>query len=457
MDSLYQLFRSSMRWNTAGALVYQLLLVAHQAALFKVMAPADYGVMSIVLSMIYLGALIADGGFDAALSSFFVSMSTSKESFTRLAVPHWLAEGITAALVSGFLVYVAGLSSMTQALSPLVLWSAALMLMAESFRRSLRMTLQLAFKAQIVSLVDVGMLVVYLTFIWGSYIWGAALSLELLIFSLALLSAASAVALAVMVVRWVATLPAEHSTPTQPTVTHRQLTWHRLINSGNLISHQIFSGNILVPLVAMSSGLNNAGIVKLASYLAHGLVTITRKIFGFSGTALLSALKKKSHEEKQNAFWRLSRALYATLIFSVIALASMSLHLFAHESATSHYALSLCLLIGLIISEGLYLVYEAVYIIEEKSLYLVLLNGAAALIAGLLLSFPATWLSTLSLLVIIVLIRLALFVFMALGAYKLFNLYPPRPILNPDLFAKATVLVAIAYACGTPLALLLAR
>lgn len=457
MDILYRLFRSSIRWNTAGALAYQVLLITYQTILFKTMAPETYGFLSIILSMVYLGALVADGGLDATLSTFFGRLICQKSFFLNYMLPHWLSTGALAMAVSIVGIGVAQSMGFTHALSPLIIISSTLMILSEGLRRSLRMTLQLAFRAKHVSSVDVSMLIGYLLCILIFSLFGVPLTLELVISLLALFSFASALVLAIIVYHWIKKLPSDRSFQETFTVTHRTITVHRFTNCGNLLTHQLFSGNVLVPLVALSSGLSNAGMIKLASYLAHGLVTVMRKIFGCSGTALLSALKSTSTPEKNGAFWLLSRNLYATLLFSAIAMTSMSYHLYVRQAITHQVAVTLCLLVSLIISEGLYLVYEALYIIEEKPLHLLVLNGAATLSISTLLVFATNTMSISHLLGTILGIRLFLFSLMAFGAVQFFALSLPRPTINRRLLTKVTALISLAYVCGTPLALLLVR
>jgi len=209
-------------------------------------------------------------------------------------------------------------------------------------------------------------------------------------------------------------------------------------------------------LVSLSSGLADAGLVKLASYLAHGLVTIVRKIVGFSGAALLAALKTAPWSTKRPAFWELSRTLYTTIFFSIIALTSMSSHLVAQEVISQQQSSILLLVILLIVSEGLCISYETLFIIEEKVLYAITLNGITGLAAGLLI-IGAPQLPLTTLLSLILGIRLALFGAMALTAAHLWQLYPHLPLITGTFLTRVSLLAGLAYLCGSPLALLLAR
>jgi len=487
MDTLTTLFRTSVRWNTAGAIGYQSLLLAHQAALYKLMTSAQYGAMSVLLSFIYLGAVIADGGLDATLSTFFGELTKERFTFKKFLLPHWasvLLVATTLALIFGL---IHERFFITVPLSPLVIVSASLILIAESFRRSLRMTLQLAFKARTVTLLDIGTMLAYLIFVWGSYLsgtlssnsplGGSPLSLELLMGALAFCSVACFLMMGIFVGIWQQKLSdtestqksdyevpqnetsqreVSHNIPLKKSSLQKRLIFSRLTNGGNTLAHQLFSGNVLVPLVSMSSGLGDAGLIKLASYVAHGLVTIVRKIVGFSGAALLSALKNAPWTTKRPAFWELSRTLYATLFFSIIAMTSMSSHLVAQEVISNEQSSILLLVILLIISEGLCISYETLFIIEEKILYAIALNGTTGLVAGLLI-LGAPTLSLVTLLSLILCVRLALFGAMAFVASYLWQLYPSLPSVSGKFLTRTSLLAGLAYLCGTPLALLLAR
>lgn len=500
MDTLSRLFRTSVRWNTIGAIGYQCLLFAHQAALYKLMPLATYGTMSIVLSLVYFGAIVVDGGLDATLATFFHRLTTRRDSFKKALVPHWI--GIFALATTLSLIFYSYHDRFFQtiSLSPCVALSVGLILLAESFRRSLRMTLQLAFKAKIVAIIDSGSMIIYLFLVWGSYACGKQLSLDLLMGTLALMSTISTLMMSFFVVQWQQKLSDTEAPPntilknlqgqislreisqetllennllqnfsdnkiseqkfSQQDISQRQLIYQRVVNGGNALTHQLFSGNILVPLVGMSSGLTNAGFVKLASYLAHGLVTIIRKIVGSSGSALLSALKNAPWHIKRPAFWQLSRTLYITIFFCIISLISMSSHLVAHEVITNQQSSILLLVILLILSEGLCISYETLFIIEEKALCAVALNGVTGIVAGLLiLGAPTVPLTTL--LTIILGTRLALFGAMALVAVHLWQLYPPLPLVTGKFLPRTVIFgglaTGLAYLCGSPLALLLSR
>jgi hypothetical protein len=462
MDTLSRLFRTSVRWNTAGAIGYQCLLLAHQAALYKLMPLATYGTMSILLSLIYFGAVIVDGGLDATLATFFHTLTSSRAAFKKALIPHWVGIFGLATTLGFFFCYYHNHFFTTIILSPLVAVSATLIFIAESFRRSLRMTLQLAFKAKTVALIDNVTMFFYLVLVWSWYIFGIPLSLELLMGALACASVASTLMLGFFVVKWQQKL-SDTDLPlysSEQEISQRHLIYQRLVNGCNALTHQLFSGNVLVPLVGMSSGLANAGLIKLASYLAHGLVTIVRKIVGSSGSAFLAALKTAPWSIKRPAFGQLSRTLYATLFFSIIALVSMSSHLVAQEVITNQQSSILLLVILLILSEGLCISYETLFIIEEKTVYAFVLNGITGITAGLLI-ISAPTVSLTMLLTIILGIRLALFGAMALMAIHLWQLYPTLPLASEKLFTRTAIFgvlaTGLAYLCGSPLALLLAR
>jgi hypothetical protein len=487
MDTLTTLFRTSVRWNTAGAIGYQSLLLAHQAALYKIMSSAQYGAMSVLLSFIYLGAVIADGGLDATLSTFFGELTRERFTFKKFLLPHWVSVFLVATTLALIFGLVHEHFFTTVPLSPFVIVSASLILIAESFRRSLRMTLQLAFKAKIVTLLDIGTMLIYLTFVWGSYFSGTLfngtplgesplsetpLSLELLMGALAFCSVVCSLMMGILVGIWQRKLSDTGSTQksdhevSQHEVSQnillkkgslqKRLIFGRLINGGNTLTHQLFSGNVLVPLVSMSSGLGDAGLIKLASYVAHGLVTIVRKIVGFSGSALLAALKNAPWTAKRPAFWELSRTLYTTLFFSIIAMTSMSSHLVAQEVISNEQSSILLLVILLIVSEGLCISYETLFIIEEKTLYAIALNSTTGLVAGLLILCAPT-LSLVTLLSLILCVRLALFGAMAFVASHLWQLYPLLPSVSGKFLTRTSLLAGLAYLCGSPLALLLAK
>lgn len=478
MDTLTTLFRTSVRWNTAGAIGYQSMLLAHQAALYKCMPTAHYGVMSVLLSFIYLGAVIADFGLDATLATFFGSLTARRSTFKKALIPHWISIFIISATLGYIFWLIHDRFFTTILLSPIVILSTILILIAESFRRSLRMTLQLAFKAKTVAIIDVSTMTTFLLFVWGSsflensfdknFFGTTALSLEFLMSALAISSVSCSLVMGILVGFWQQKL----SDTEKPfyndyqeedfqkvflkKISQKKILYSRLTNAGNTFTHQLFSGNVLVPLVSLSSGLADAGLVKLASYAAHGLVTIVRKIVGSSGSALLAALKNASWSTKRPAFWKLSRTLYITLFFSIIAMASMSSHLVAQEIISYQQSSILLLVILLIISEGLCISYETLFIIEEKTLYAIALNGTTGLAAGLII-FSSSTLPLTTTLSFILGIRCALFVAMALVASHLWQLYPPLPSINKTFLTRTTLLAGLAYLCGSPLALLLTR
>lgn len=400
----------SLRWNAIGGIGYQLLLVAHQIALYCLLDTQTYAHMSIVFSISYLAISLIDGGFRESLAPFFSTSSASKRNFLRYVCKPWTFQLIIIAmvgvLISGYAYVHNGIPIASIVLDPFTIAIACIFVGTEWIEQGMKQVLQLNFKARTVALWEISYIALYLSMVWGYYLLTAHISLYSLLIPLIFCSALGIGILALPISRSFAQLPShntpahtetlphnDHEHPRQPNTFSgatrddqpltqqepadfgKRIARTRLVLYINQTGHLFFSANFLVPFFATHCGLNQAGMVKIASHIAYTIVALFNHIFGITSTAVFASLKKISPLKKNDLFsfltHRMNLFFYALLFCFTLAL-PLLMKIGGTTSNASILAILFCVLLNL--SDIALITYEKLFITEEKAHYLVLCN-----------------------------------------------------------------------------------
>src|SRR5579885_1486724 len=325
MNILYKKYTRSLQWNTIEAIVYQTILVGHQLLLFSNIDRSMYGLMGTLFSSIYLILPLINGGLDGSLAPFFDNITQSKQSLRALLIPHYFPELFAVlALIGGWIIAKEQLISLVPTLSAaegMVVVSIFCIILSEGLKKTLRTLLQLAFLNHKTALIELMTLTSYTGIIWAAFLMGYSINLTLIFLPMALTSIFSTTLLAYSALQLYKELPDNPHFSIEPGLTKRMIK-SRIFMTIHYMSHVIFSSNFLIPLYALSSGLQTAGIFKLVSTCIYAITTIVYKIFGLTSEALLTQVRNLTQETRQEAFAAITQLLhqvvFSLLIFFII-------------------------------------------------------------------------------------------------------------------------------------------
>lgn len=443
MVDLYKQYSKSLLWNAFESLSYQIMLLAHQIALFSITDRATYGLIGTIFSTTYLLVMVANFGLDVSISAFFTQAVQSKSHFRKTVFFQLIPEYLLLITIFGSSLWI--LPILTRIGIPFQLNLTTFLLLSaliifEGSKKTLRSLLQLGFHSNKTACIEVATIIAYIAIVWIGYFLGHPINITLIFLPLLCVSALSSIILLVFLIDFYEKLPNNSATP-PPTHTFQwRIVRNRFFNFLNQITHSLFSSNFLVPFFALTFGLAHAGILKLTASIAHCITSIVQKTFGISGTILLAHTKDKPLEQRQNAFFtisnRLNQALYGFTLFFAINY-SVIVRLKGLPETTTVLTLAYLFLI-IIFSENFFLAYEKFYITHEKTEYLFLFNIITMGSIGILLSQAHTF-SHLSLMLAIIGLR-----FIAFCAIVFFSFYQWRikPGLAVQPYYLASSLIA---------------
>jgi len=128
-----------------------------------------------------------------------------------------------------------------------------------------------------------------------------------------------------------------------------------------------------VLLTAHFFGLNYAGIIKFSNSIAFNITIVVKKIFGTSNNIFLAAIKNKDIKVQQKFFSLITNKMYHLLfalsIFLVIN------YKFLLQATTPMQNIVVCLSFLIIFIENFFTTYEQFYIMQERTDYLLFING----------------------------------------------------------------------------------
>jgi hypothetical protein len=275
----YQIFKSSVIWNTINVCLYKIILQAHQACLFYVISKELFGISATYFSALYLAINLTNFGFDYSLFAFNPTFVQSKKHFSIL-VHHLLKRAITL-LCTG-----AALALILQGyISPALLALLCIIFISESLKKTLELVAQLSFLSKAVTLAEISMLLVYVTTIWVYFWLHGSISLITLFAPLLLTSTLELVIIALRLKTLYQNLPENAHTPVPSKHT---LAYNQRMNYLNQIAKALFSPNFIIMFLAYHLGMIKVGYIKLAIDSIILMYVLLHKAVGISSAAYMS-------------------------------------------------------------------------------------------------------------------------------------------------------------------------
>lgn len=373
---IYRKFNQALKWNTIEVLVYQISLYLHSKAVAVVVGSTFYGAVGTVFSLIFLFIPILGFGFDKALISNFKSITANKQNFKKFFL---FQLGVQVLLLGAALPLFLLLENPLDLVfckpqSCLIMskymWAiAALTVVSEGIRRSLKLIIQLAFKSKYTSIIETGLLGSYIAIVWSSYFTFGTITFNWIFVPFLTLSLVSLVAYTIICINLYGKVESGNS----------YVSWRQIIESrseGYLfqLSSALFSSNMLVPVFAYKYGLEVASTLKLFSYLGGVIISFSEKAFGIAGGALFANLKNKPEEIK--LAFKKTRDQFSFIIGLISAIIIL-VYLTSRHPVYSGYSILFLLALTL---ENFNIVYEKYFLVQHKIIGIFLINLICALI-----------------------------------------------------------------------------
>lgn len=426
VKSLQVKLSKALLWNSVEAVLYQSVLILHQLALFWTINPKLYGAQGALFAAVFLGITILNFSFDSALTPLFREASETKNEFRLFFLDQFIPQ--IPLLFFGALFLVALLFGLGHSLNylpavnPFWVGLLALFIASEGTKKNLRALLHLAFQNKVTASVEVFNIIGYTGFIWILYASGFTLTLELLTIPFILVSFITNLVLLLLLSNYYKSLP---DAPFPKIIKSLEARFFRTRLSLylNELARSLFSSNFLLPFFVYSGGLQKAGVATLINSLTHALTFFIQKVFGASGAALFANTKHLSFENKQSAFSYLNqKCFYALSSILLLFVINGPQFFYFKIGSQSIYTWSLIYLFFLAhFLENIFVVYEKLFIAEEKAEYITfcnLLSFAASLVVAYLLKNSSFIIILLSCMIM----RLFAFLALAFFAKKLWRL-----------------------------------
>jgi len=410
----------SFKWNTFEAITYQLLLFAHQIALFKTVPIATYGLIGTAFAMSYFIASFVSGGFENAITPFFAQAALDQKSYRQLIVRPLLKHIMCAIFILGFALMIVKYVAYSHALTCHSMYIASLALI-EGVRKILKTLVQLAFKARYSAYVEIALLGCYLATAWGACLYTGIFSIPNLFTPLIATSLLATLLYIHVIHSWYFQLPrGDNETILQPINFNKS----RLLNFINQAGHNLFSSNFLVPWIAAQAGFSAAGIFKLLSHACYLITPVVQKIFGLNSQLLFAHVQHATLDEKVALLIKLNKKLFLVLaILTTLVILNIKTILATNTSLMTDSIpwFSSIVFIMLLLSENLVVVYEKFCIAQERVHFLIIY--AALSFAGFYAIIFMAPTSIIAMLLALFAVRLTAFGILVMLMLRTWNIY----------------------------------
>lgn len=366
-------YKKILAYAGLEALVYQLLLVAHQSMLYAIIDRHLYGLIGAAFSLVYLGATITNLGLDQALTAHFQQATKNRTSYKKL-VGYQAGYNLLLALLLLLPFYCIAKSYYAATYSAIELLIIILCILIETYKKSSKNIMYLMLRHRFIALSELIHITSYVACVWLLLYMGIQPGITTFFIPLIAISSAQTTLHGLVITQYYYQLP---DRPTAHTIDWQPIIQERCAYYFNQLSHTIYSPNLLVPLFAATYGMELAGLLKLASMIAYSINSIIRHTFGAACAGIFSALQRASLADKQHAFASVDNYLIITGI-AVLSCASIF--------CSIAYIYNVCALLPiatigafliLIFSEHLIITHEQFMMLEGKAWHLFICNGIA--------------------------------------------------------------------------------
>jgi hypothetical protein len=412
-----------VRWVMLGSICFEVLKLAHQCLLLYSIPLPVYGLMGSIFSLIFLTIKLSRIGDDQSFAPFIQEAKHSKDIFRTLIV-HFIFLQIPILLLTGAGACYFLLSKFYRVdiASPHALLVLTL-IVSEGCRTIMRPLLHNIFLGKKTIFIELLAMLLFLGGVWGPYLLGMPLTLNLIFYSYLLDSLFTLLIFSKLVFDFYKSIPDKEKVKNKGLI---QRIWKsRFFNYSMSITKNLFTGNFIVTLFSLNFGLQQAGVLKFASYVSDAIRGVIHTAIGYSGGTLLAHHKVASFEEKKRIFSHVFRMLN-TIIYT--ALLPLILWYTRFESYASLYTPYVFLpfifaLIFISLLEHLFIIYESFYIIEERGGVLLSIKILEALLVYGAISFGLLFSPFVTITNLIV-VRIVTFLLTALYAYKEWGVKP---------------------------------
>jgi hypothetical protein len=373
--SLYQRITTSLRWNTFEAITYQVFLCGHQLFLFSIIPVGTYGLMSTLFATTYFTTSLISGGFEYAITPFFTHACSSRKAYKAVIISPLVRQLALASIILVGIMVLGTYGAWNPLFIPYGIYIIPLAL-SEGIKKILKTLVQLAFQARPSAYIELVSLAAYISTVWCWWGFsGYAITIPMLFLPLITTSLLSTMAYAILIAHQYYMLPS--TTTLQPPLVEPKRFWYsKLINFINQLGHSLFSGNFLVPWIALHLGLEQAGTFKILSHACSLITPLVQKIVGLQSQVLFAHMKHYAHIEKTQALTLLNKKLFMllSLCFALLLITIKTIFAFQGTYATMGLPLwiSLFLFMLFMMSENLVVVYERFCMAQEHVEYLLI-------------------------------------------------------------------------------------
>lgn len=428
-------FLHAILWNTINVFLYKILLQTHQVCLFYIISKELFGVSGAMFSSIYLAISMTNFGFDYSLFSFYQQYSSSQKQFQKLIKQYFVRFFITIGIIFScfifrdFLLHFEAINFFVKNIPYALLPFIASIFITESLKKSLETLAQLSFLNKSITILEISTIVSYLTIVWCLYFIRGTIDLYGIFIPMMITSFVELLLLIKRLYSFYKTLPTEGE-PEKNSAKHSSLSTiisNQLVNYINQITKSLFSPNFLILFLAYRLGMVKAGYIKLFTDIIILLYMLLNRCVGTPSGALLSRLPQGTildQETIKQTFLKITNVyiqlLYALAITITSAIAPCFL-----KSSCFHPTVTINILLFILAGfiEYLFITYEKMFITQNASKSLALINSMSATCLMLSMYYSSTSGHQLILLPIII-IRLTTVAFVAFVAYKKWAIFP---------------------------------
>lgn len=387
MKTITEQFLAGIKWNTLEACLYQGILWGYHLMLFSTFDRSFYGTVGILFSLLFIGVTLCTLGLDSALSPFIRHYTESKSSFAILAkqqcIPNILIYGGLLLLAYSYdfntFFSLFGIPHLEQAFIIVLI----LLLILESIKKTIKTFLGLLFYNPQLATLEIIYIFLYVTTIAGFHYSGIPITLYTLFMPMAFYSAFAIGILAVWLHDLYQQLP-DLAYTHDATLTKRMVQ-SRFFGYINQLGHLIFSGNMLVAVFAVQSGVAYAAVAKILSTSIQTIGNVIQRVIGQTSEAALAHAHAYATDEKQSLFALANKYTQTSIaILCMLACAFNYQAIAAHAMTTTLHTHALLVVFGiLLLIEPLFMTYEKKYLIEEKGHYLLYYHLTMMFLFGL--------------------------------------------------------------------------
>lgn len=401
MNNAHNQYTYNIKWSIIEAIFFQSFLFMHQYILFKINDQATYGLIGSLFGILYLLVKAFDLGINKALVSFYNDYLKDRSSAYHFLYyqlqPSLVFYCVAFATVLIVKIYFAHMIPLLNYLDYVLIGLLFGLIATESIKSITKRILQLSNHFRQVALWEISFIICYQAAIWTYYYLGHSVSIHFIFGSFLILSTIETIGLLLWSFRWFKSLPQKNKT----FYNRNEIIKNRFFAYSHTMGKQIFSANILVPLFAYLFGLEQAALLKLASYMTHSITSIIERIIDPASSTFFAQTRNNTNKEKQESFSFSSQLLHHLLIsiFIFIIINGSKLLSLSNTNSTILFYIIFYFCIHYI--ETFFITIEKFYIAHGRPEFLLINTACNAFLAAILFLFSPSPLLALTFLLLL--------------------------------------------------------